>query len=81
MKASLSDIKNISNREAMQMPKYNIWNHNLAEDKDPNIRGFNEVVDYIISKELLGMVVEFSLFEIPVGVNKERIIIWELRNY
>jgi len=30
---------------------------------------------------LFGIIVEFSLSEIPVGVNKENLIIWELRNY
>lgn len=78
--ASLSDVKNIPNRIAMKEPKF-ILEIDLKESKEPNIRGLKGVIDYIISKELIGMVVEFSLFEIPVGINRENIIIWELRNY
>jgi len=81
MRASLSDIKNMSNRLAMQEPVYHIYNHDLRERKEPSIYGLSKVIDYIASKELIGMVVEFSLFEIPVGINREHLIIWELRNY
>ena len=81
MRASLSDIKNISNRTAMQTPVYNLYNYDLKENREPSIRGLSEVIDYVASKELLNMVVEFSLFEIPVGIKKENLIIWELRNY
>lgn len=81
MRASLSDIKGISNRIAMLDPKYNIYDYDLKERRDPTIRGISNVIDYISANGLIGMVVEFSLFDIPVGINKENIIIWELRNY
>lgn len=81
MRASLSDIKNISNRQAMQNPVYNIYGHDLTLQKDPNIRGLSQVIDYISEYNLIGMVVEFSLYEVPVGEKRENIIIWELRNY
>lgn len=81
MRASLSDIKGISNRKAMENPIYNLYNYDLKERREPSIRGLKEVIDYVIVHELIGMVVEFSLFGIPVGINKKNIIIWELRNY
>ena len=81
IRASLSDIAGISNRIAMQQPKYNIFNINLAEDKLPYICGLDRVIDYICQHELIDMVVEFSYFNIPVGIKHENIIIWELRNY
>ena len=81
MRASLSTIKNISNRIAMQEPEYNIYNYDLKEQKEPNIKGLSKVIDYVSRHNLIGMVVEFSLYEIPVGINRENIIIWELRNY
>jgi len=81
MRASLSNIKGISNRIAMQNPVYNLYNYDLKENTEPSIRGLSQVIDYISSHELIGMVVEFTLFEIPVGINKENILIWELRNY
>lgn len=81
MRASLSDVKGISNRVAMQKPIYNIYNYDLKEKREPSIRGLSRVIDYISSHCLIGMIVKFSLFEIEVGINKENIIIWELRNY
>lgn len=81
LKASLSDIQGISNRKAMEEPKYNLFNIDLKTEKEPNIRGLSKVIDYICKNELIGMIVEFSLFGIPVGIKQEPIIIWELRNY
>lgn len=80
MVASLSTVKNIPNREAMKKPEYTI-EVDLKSCREPNIDGLTEVIDYIVGKELIGMVVEFSLFDARVGVNNENIIIWELRNY
>lgn len=78
--SSLSDIKGISNRIAMQNPIYQL-DLDLKEKKEPEIKGLNKVIDYIVEHELFEMIVEFSLFDIPVGINHENIIIWELRNY
>lgn len=78
--ASLSDIKGISNRTAMQEPVYHI-NMDLKEKREPFINGLTKVIDYVVLHELFGIIVEFSLFDIPVGINKENILIWELRNY
>jgi hypothetical protein len=78
--ASLDDGTYGAVRDCMVHPKY-IWKFNLLEGYQPSIYGFNQVLDYIFSHELFGIVVEFSLYDIPVGVNKENIIIWELRNY
>lgn len=78
--ASLSTQKGISNRLAMRNPQYTI-NVDLKESKLPNIRGLTFVVDYICLHELFDVVVEFSLYDTPVGVNREKIVIWELRNY
>lgn len=80
MVASLSDIRHISNRSAMQTPEYHLQ-VDLAERREPHIRGLTEVINYIAKHGLFDVVVEFSLFEIPVGIYKETIIIWELRNY
>lgn len=80
MMATLSDTLNMSNREAMKSPSYNI-NCDLVHNTEPYIRGLTEVIDYICHKELIGMVVEFTLYETKVGVNNEELLIWELRNY
>lgn len=81
MKASLSTAPGIPNRVAMQNPEYNIYNYDLKERREPDIPGLQNVIDYICKHELIDMVVEFTLYPTYVGVHKENIIIWELRNY
>lgn len=80
LSACLSDVKRISNRDAMKNPVY-IINVDLKEKREPDIAGLRQVIDYVVEHELIGMIVEFSLFGIDVGINKEKILIWELRNY
>lgn len=77
---SLSDIKGISNRAAMQKPCYYV-NMDLKENNTSSIRGLSTVIDYIVEHQLIEIIVEFSLFDVPVGINRENILIWELRNY
>lgn len=90
--ASLSDVKGISNRLAMQTPVYKLHMDmtykpyfNLGEEelwqRLPSIHGLKTLIDFICSHELIGVVVELSLFDIPVGIKKENILVWELRNY
>ena len=79
--ASLSDIKGISNREAMKEPVYQVYDLDLKERREPSVPGLSKVIDYIAEHELIDMVVEFSMFGISVGTQKENLIIWELRNY
>jgi hypothetical protein len=44
-----------------------------------HIKGLGEIVDYIFENGLIGVIVEFSFFNKPVGIKGERIVIWELR--
>ena len=81
MKASLDDRLGISNRIAMQQPKWSFYNYDLRLKPDPTIKGFKDILAYICQHELIGMIIEFSLYEIPVGIFNEPVIIWELRNY
>ena len=39
------------------------------------------VVDYICEKHIIGPVVEFTHYTIPVGIHRQRLLIWEIRNY
>lgn len=67
-------------RECENNSKYKL-DFNLLYDYEPNIRGLRDVIDYVFINKLFDVIVEFSLYDIPVGVNKQNIIIWELRNY
>jgi len=78
--ASLDDRKNIPLRIATNDPKYRI-SLDLKERREPSIPGLTEMIDYLISHELFNVYVELTMFEIPVGINEEKILVWELRNY
>lgn len=81
MTASLSSLINMSNRIAMQEPEVILYEYDLKEKREPSIKGLTAAIDYIVEHELIGVVVEFSIFSQKVGVHKENITIWELRNY
>lgn len=78
--ASLDSRKNIPLRIATNNPMY-MLSLDLKERREPSIPGLTEAIDFIVEHELFNMYVEISVFGIPVGVNRENIIIWELRNY
>ena len=78
--ASLDDRKGISNRQAMQNPHWTLNPNDLIMRKY-SIPGFNKLLDYICINELFDVVVEFSMYDVPVGVNQENLLIWELRSY
>ena len=68
-------------RDALKNPTYNLKT-NIFSKKLNNIKHFEEIYSYIIKNELKDIIVEFALFDINVGINKESIIIYELRtNY
>ena len=73
--ASLSDVKGISNRQAMQNPVYKlnmdlVYNPYIkfGEDKFwqrlPNIQGLDTLIDFICTNGLIDVVVELSMFDI-----------------
>ncbi len=78
--ASLSSIKGLSNRKAMENPEFTL-DLDLLYDRIPKIRGLDKIMDYIFINYIFNVVVEFSLYDVPVGINKENVLIWELRNY
>lgn len=45
------------------------------------IPDFDYIYSYLYENNLFDCLVEFSLFDKPVGINNERIIIWELRTH
>lgn len=73
---------NASLRDAYKKPEMNI-STNIFDNKTINkIPQFNYLYDFIVSNNLLNVIVEFALYDIPVGIKQERIIIYELRtNY
>lgn len=54
----------------------------IFDDKTLNkIPEFDYIYSYLYKHNLFDVLVEFSLFDKPLGINNERIIIWELRTH
>lgn len=77
--AVLSKNKEFSVRDALKYPDFNfissIFDNNLLDE----IPCFDNVYKYIIEHKLRNVIVEFAYFDTPLGVNKENIIVYELR--
>lgn len=79
--ATLSTDSTASVRDALANPTFNLKTdiYDKTLDKIPE---FNYIYNYIIKNNLKDVIVEFSLFNKEVGLNNERIVIYELRtNY
>lgn len=64
-------------KDAYMSIKTDIMDKNILR----KIPEFNYIYNYIYEHNLLGVLVEFSLFDKPLGIYNERIIIWELRTH
>lgn len=54
----------------------------ILDDKTLNkIPEFDYIYSYIYEHNLFDVLVELSLFDIPLGIHNERIIVWELRTH
>ena len=79
--SSLSLDPSASVRDAVSKPDFNIRTNIFDKELD-NIPHFDYIYKYISDNNLYDIIVEFSLFDIEVGIKKERIIVYELRtNY
>lgn len=77
--AILSTNSGYSVRDAIRNPDFNFMT-NIFDDKTLNqIPCFDEIYKYIIDNKLKNTIVEFAYFDKPIGINKENIIIYELR--
>lgn len=77
--AILSTNSRYSVRDAIRNPDFN-FKTNIFDNKTLNkIPCFDEVYKYIIDNKLQNTIVEFAYFDAPVGINNEKIVVYELR--
>lgn len=76
--AILSVDPRASSRDATISPTFNIKTH-MLDEKLNSIPCFYMIYHYIKSKFLEDVVVEFSIFDRPVGIKKEKIVVYEIR--
>ena len=79
--AILSLDSSASVRDAIKNPDFNIKT-TIFDNKLNLIPYFDYIYKYISDNDLYNVIVEFALFDKEVGINKEKVIVYELRtNY
>jgi len=77
--AILSTNPTYSVRDAIKNPDFNLMTTIFDSKILDKIPCFDEVYKYIANNKLQNTIVEFAYFDKPIGINKENIIIYELR--
>lgn len=74
-----STDSNYSLRDVYKNPEFNFKTDIFNDKLLNNVPYFDEIFKYIFDNNLSNIIVEFAYFDKPVGVNKQNIIIYELR--
>ncbi|MBE5822306.1 MAG: hypothetical protein E7311_06975 [Clostridiales bacterium] len=78
--AILSVDPTASVRDALKNPTFN-YKTDIFDKKLNHIPYFDLIYEYIVNYNLQNVIVEFALFDTDVGINKEKIIVYELRTH
>ena len=73
-----STNKNYTGRMAEQDPDFN-YSTNIFDKHLNNVSGFDYLYAYIIKHNLQDVIVEFAIYDIPIGTYNDNVIIFELR--
>lgn len=73
-----STNKNFTGKMAEQNPDYNFFT-NIFDKRLNTIPGFDIIYKYIVDHDLLDVIVEFAIYDIPVGLYNEQVIVFEIR--
>lgn len=71
--------QNASLRDAYKNPEINLRTDIFNDKALSEIPHFDYLYNFIVDNSLLNVVVEFALYSVPLGINRERIIVYELR--
>lgn len=78
--AILSTDPNASVRDVLKNPTFNLKTH-IFDKKLNEIPHFDYIYNYVVSNGLSDVIIEFSLFDKEVGINDEKIVVYELRTH
>lgn len=67
-----------THRNIYENPEYNL-HASLEEDRVWKIPGFSKIMRYISDHELYDVIVEFAVYDCKLGINKDNVVITELR--
>ena len=74
----VSNNPELNIRNMLGCPDYN-GTTDIFDKKLRRIPGMDEIICYIMEHNLVDIIVEFTVFNQPVGIKNEKICIWELR--
>ncbi len=69
---------NFTGKMAEQYPDFN-YSTDIFDKKLNDIPGFDLIYKYIIEHGLVDVIVEFAIYDCPVGIYNEQVIIFEIR--
>ena len=69
---------NFTGKMAEQNPDFN-YSTDIFDKRLNKIPGFDLIYGYIINHKLIDVIVEFAIYDKPIGVYNEQIIIFEIR--
>ncbi len=67
-----------THRNIYDNPKYNLHT-SIEDDKLWKIPGISKIMRYISDNELYNVIIEFSVYDCKIGINKDNVVISELR--
>lgn len=67
-----------THRNIYEAPEYNM-HASIEDDKFWDIPGISKIMRYISDHELYNVIVEFAVYSIRIGINKENVVISEIR--
>lgn len=67
-----------TNRNIYEKPEYN-FHTDLKDETLWQVDGIDKIIRYIAEKGLTEYIVEFSVYDCKIGVNKENVVISEIR--
>lgn len=73
-----STNSNFTGRMAEQYPQFN-YSTNIFDKRLNLIPGFDSIYEYIVNHNLVDVIVEFALYNQPLGIYNEPIIVFEIR--
>lgn len=68
-----------THRNIYENPQYNLHT-SIEDDKLWDIPGISKIMRYISDHELYNVIVEFAVYSCRIGVNKENVVISEIRS-
>ena len=71
--------RDATHRNVYEKPEFN-YHTNLEDERLWNIPGFTKLMRYISEHELYDVIVEFAVFDCPVGNKREQVAVCELRS-